>query len=225
MNFFFKLNEGGGGNSTAALMLSLNFILLSFFIVLVSMATAHTSKKELALAGISAEFRQQDESTPQPSGPFLPHQGASGWQQQISVQVLGMVASFPGVSTPEMETTADRLLVRLPLAAVFSGTELTEAARKSIPNLIQLAAAAEANVELWLATSEATAAKGPAWLPLLGGLAGGNNVGWRLNEPSDGVWITYHPRTGGGVPVQGDTLNRLPGTMDDVGGSLHGAGD
>ncbi|HEX2859348.1 MAG TPA: hypothetical protein VHP58_04025 [Alphaproteobacteria bacterium] len=206
-----------GGNSAAAMLLSLNFILLSFFIVLVAIATAHKGKKELALAGVAAEFARASNASPQPKGPFLPHAGDSGWQNQVSAQVMGMVANRLAIHTPEIEADAARLVVKLPLGAIFNGAVLTDAAQKTLPDLVQLGVSADASVEIWLDESASPAALAQH-MQLLAEVAPAVALGAQGTGAQ--VRLVYRDRE----KNSSEDLGRLPAAATGMGGEIHGEG-
>lgn len=205
-----------GGNSAAAMLLSLNFILLSFFIVLVSMASAHQSKKDLVVAGVGVKFaRPHNDVSPQPAGPFMPHVGESGWQAQLTAQVLGMVTNRLAVPTPDVEADAQKLTVKLPLGAVFQGARLNENGEKVLPDLVQLGASAGASVEIWLdETAEPALVK--QHVQALTAVAPAVPVGLRNN--GSGLRVVYRAQEG----VQSENLGRLPGAASNAGGEVRG---
>jgi hypothetical protein len=199
------------------MLLALNFILLSFFIMLVSMASGHKGRKDLALAAMAAQFDQpHDEVTSQPEGTFLPHAGASAWQPQLSVQLLGMVPNLLPVPTPEVEADANDLIVKLPLKALFEEGKLTDAAQKALPNLLQLGSVAHAHAEVWLGLDNTSSELATQRLQALAAVVAEAPLGLYLGGE---LKIVYRPD---GTTADNANLGRLPGAAGAAGGEVHG---
>jgi hypothetical protein len=221
-------NGGGAGwgqrgaASVGPMLLSLNFILLSFFIVLNSLARAHGEKQTLALASLAQalDTAGPPSAVPAPPGPAAPHAGPSGWQPQLSTEVLGMVSNQLAVGTPELESDAGRLLAVLPVDAIFNGAALKPAAATTLPNLLALAEPAGAQAEIWLrgpdlaAPLQAQRLKALTALPGIAGFRAGVTVG----EPA--VVVTFRGPAG-----SAENLGRLPGAAAAAGGTVHGETD
>ncbi|NBV54560.1 MAG: hypothetical protein EBR79_02475, partial [Proteobacteria bacterium] len=130
-------------DGTLLMLLSLNFLLLAFFILLNGMATRDQ-------AGRGKDMLAQVREGYDVAGPFaedgtLPRQPRQEWQQGLQVRVQGLVSNRLGLTTVPLEVDAERLVMRFPLGEVFDGEKLRRP--EMVRNL--MAAAGRDSVVRW----------------------------------------------------------------------------
>jgi hypothetical protein len=108
-----KANDG-----TVVMMLSLNLIILSFFILL--NALANQSEEKARLASISANQGQLELPNAATEGLDNSYQNIIKWQNQTAEDVKGVLTNKVKLDVIGMEKNAEQLIVTLPLSSFFA---------------------------------------------------------------------------------------------------------
>lgn len=121
---------GGDAGKTAAdgtslLLLSLNFLLLAFFILMNSLATEESKHAKAILARVREGYDIAGPVT-DPNQGMAPVVAKAPWQEPLRAKLQGVILNRLNMRTVPLETDADSLVMELPLSTVFDGARLRE---------------------------------------------------------------------------------------------------
>lgn len=123
------------GDRVLILLLSLNFVLLAFFILLNSMATYESRHGKAVLAkmreGYDIQGPVQGDEGRAPKVPM------STWQQGTMARVQGLVVNRMQLDTVPLEVDADRLIMTFPYGVIVSRGKVVQP--ELIRNIIEAA--------------------------------------------------------------------------------------
>lgn len=106
------------------MLLSLNFLLLSFFILLNSLSTHEAAHAKNVLARVREGYNVQGPMDAQRG--VAPVVAITPWQAPLAARVQGLVLNRLNLQTIPLETDADRLVMEIPLAMLFDGPRLRD---------------------------------------------------------------------------------------------------
>lgn len=120
------------------MLVAVNLLLLSFFVLLNALASAPTSKAERHANDVLARVREgYDDAPKKPSASGgLPQEAVRLWAAQVSQQVQGVLVNRLQIPAEIQPQAADRVVVRIPLQALFAGERL---ANPELVRALQLA--------------------------------------------------------------------------------------
>lgn len=198
------------GDRVLILLLSLNFLLLAFFILLNSMATFESKHGKAVLAklreGYDIQGPLEDGSGHAPLAPM------SNWQQAMSAKVQGLVVNRLQLDTVPLEVDAERLVMRFPAGVVVNGGRVIQP--ELVRNLIS-AAGSESTVR-WEVSGDMERGRGLA-ADAAALMAFTDRV---VMVPGDGGVTAVFVPGGATKPTVGGTLQKLSidGGANDVRG-------
>ncbi len=109
------------------LLVAVNLLLLSFFVLLNAMSAQPTSKEEKHADDVLARVREgYDQQAPKHTnqGNALPQAPVTSWAEAMTSKVQGVMTNRVQLQTEVLEADASRVVVRLPMEALFAGPEL-----------------------------------------------------------------------------------------------------
>ncbi|MBI1308841.1 MAG: hypothetical protein GC129_03135 [Proteobacteria bacterium] len=173
-----------GGDGSPILMLSLNFLLLAFFILLNSLATRESEHARDVLAQVREGYDIKGPATDlqHATAPWVPK---DRWQDSVGARVQGLVVNRLHLQTVPLEVDAQRLVMTLPSAALFAGGKLVQ---PELVRNLKAAAGNDAKVswEIQGSLNDGSLAANAAALAAEVGLVG-------MRDGADGVRITFVP--------------------------------
>lgn len=105
--------------TTLLMLLALNFLLLAFFILLNSMATRQSSHSQAVLAKVREGY---DIAGPKTDGGTLPWAPTDPWRDEVGRRVEGVLSNRLRLETIPLEVDGDKLVIKLPMGALFDDT-------------------------------------------------------------------------------------------------------
>lgn len=112
-------------DGTLLMLLSLNFLLLAFFILMNSIATRESAHAKNVLARVREGYNIQGPLGDNAGG-VAPVVAKAPWQGPLVSRLQGVILNRLNLQTIPLETDADKLVMVLPLASLFDGPRLRE---------------------------------------------------------------------------------------------------
>lgn len=192
------------------LLVAVNLLLLSFFVLLNALSSQPTSKTEQQADDVLARVREgYDQKAPNPreQNGTLPREPVTTWAEAMTSKVQGVLTNRLQLQTEVLQADASRVVIRLPMEALFAGETLIGA------ELVQSLALASQGAKLtWqlAGPSPAIVAQGAAMAAVAGAVA------LVAGPPEVRLVLTPAPAT---APTVGNSLNNL---ADEKGGRVQG---
>jgi len=110
------------------LLVAVNLLLLSFFVLLNALSSEPTSKTERHAGDVLARVREGYDAKAEPpqTGGVLPESGVTSWAEALSRNVQGVMTNRLQLQAETLSQDADRVVMRLPLKDLFQGDQLRD---------------------------------------------------------------------------------------------------
>jgi hypothetical protein len=192
------------------LLVAVNLLLLSFFVLLNALSSEPTSKTEQQAGDVLARVREgynQKAADPREQNGTLPREPVMSWAEAMTSKVQGVMINRVQLQTEVLQADASRVVIRMPLDALFAGENFIGA------ELVQALALASQGAQLtWqlAGPSPAIVAQGAAVAAVAGGVA------LVPGPPEVRLVLIPAPAT---TPTVGNSLNNL---ADEKGARVQG---
>jgi hypothetical protein len=116
----------------ATLMVTVNMLLLSFFMILTALSAAQQDRLIQGVAVLQAKPEPAEVAVQQPNdadngvqiGGVIPHMPATSWSEKMAKQLQGVVINRLKLNSIPMEADASRVILTLPYNQIFTKDRL-----------------------------------------------------------------------------------------------------